>query len=208
MYCYYDIETIANDRAREYYERFWRPSGTCTKPETIAAKKKEQVETLDGAGLKWWTGRVACICAESDFSTFSMIEDDEKVLLAMFFLWCKDQESEGTSVYIGKNADEFDCPFLIGRGMSHRLRLPYALSGKSKKSPVRDVNEIFGYRKNGQHGSLNDYLWGLNIETKISHGSEVQGMWNDGKKEEIKTYCADDVQKTKAIHKIWMECTE
>jgi hypothetical protein len=211
MFVFWDIETRANDRAREYYERFWTPPGNVTKPETIAAKKEEQLKTLDGAGLRWWTGAVCCICARTDGDDkFSMVNADETFLLNSFFSWCRTREAENDVVYIGKNALDFDRPFCIGRALAGRVILPYKFCDKGNKSPILDIDKIFGWSRSStqQIGKLRDFAWGLGIDQTSSPGSEVQGLWDKSQHLQIMTHCEQDVMIYSEIYKRWKECTE
>lgn len=210
-YVYYDVETRANERAREFYERFWTPPGNMSKPDTIAAAKAKQIETLEGSGLRWWTGAVCCICAETDDGTvFQCVDADEKILLTRFFDWCRELEGKYDVTYVGKSALEFDVPFLIGRALACSARLPYKFCDKANKSPLRDIDRIFGFSRSQtqQIGKLSDYAWGLALDPKSGHGSEVQGQWDRGEYDGIKTYCADDVRIVKEVAKRWKDCTE
>ncbi len=207
---WWDIETRANERSREYYEQHWTPPGNMSKPETIAAAKAKQLETLEGAGLRWWTGAVCCICAESsDGSSFTEVNVDESVLLTNFFDYCRKQEAASDVSYVGHFGTEFDGPFVVGRALALSLKLPYKLCDKGNKSPLRDIMRIWGWKRgDGQIGKLSDIAWGLGLHPKSAHGSEVQSFWDQSRYSEIQSYCKDDVRIVKEIYERWIMCTE
>lgn len=211
MFIFFDIETRSNASARVYYEKFWKPPGTMSKPETIAAAKEKQLATLDGAGLRWWTGAVCCICAETeDGQIFHMVDGDERNLLTKFFDWCRELEGRYDVTYLGKSALGFDIPFIIGRSLANSTPMPYKFCGKGEKSPLRDIDRIFGFSQSQtqQIGKLSDYAFGLSLDPKSGCGSEVQGQWDRGELEDIREYCADDVRIVKEIFNRWKACTE
>lgn len=206
MRVFVDIETVANERADEYF------AGPLLKVDkrlkTAETIEKHKAEAKEKAGLTWWTGKVCCIVAipETDEKSFTLVSGDEKDLLLRFSGWLYNLEQKyGLVELVGKNVDEFDQPFLIGRAMAHSIMIPKSLSHAHHKQGLRDIDEIWGRYKNGQHGRLDDYAFGLGLPMKISHGSEVQGMFNEQKFAEIQEYCTRDTEIVRDIYNRWME---
>jgi hypothetical protein len=182
----FDIETVANDRAKEYYDTVYVPDKRLKDPEKIAANRKD---ALEKAGLHWWTGRVVCICWKlGDKQTTGIISRNEKHVLNNFFAACN---SVTDPFLIGKNGTDFDIPFLVGRCLAHDVGVPQFLR---PQRPIDDINRVFGYVRNSQWGKLGDYAWGLGLDGKLADGSQVQTMWDEDKHDEIFDYCLRDVE--------------
>ena len=212
MLIFWDIETRADDRAEAYYAAkvYEAPSNYVDPVKIAAAIEKERKADKAKAGLKWWTGAVCCITAQTERGDrFAMVGNDETTILRAFFDWCRGHESEGQCSYVAKNGSEFDTPFTIGRAMATLSPLPYQFSGKAAKVPLKDLDSIWGWGKHGQMGKLSDYAWGLGFEQgKLSHGSFVQGMYDRAEFAEIKTYCEQDTALVAQIVGIWLEVTQ
>jgi hypothetical protein len=209
----YDIETSANPRATEYYERkarnnvYQAPSNW--KDEKKIEKHVEEAKKKDreSAALHWWTGQIICISAYdlSSKGTVSLFcpetkdQYDEAKLLTNFFdyLWDKAQEHSRGVTLIGKQNSEFDDGYLVGRAMVHSLGIPHALRRRESHS---DVNNFFSIsRASAQRGRLDDYAFGLDLPMKLGGGADVPKWWAEGKLDTIRHYAERDIEITGEI---------
>lgn len=200
----WDIETVRNERAKEYYlqKNYTAPSNYKDEAKIDAYIQAARQKDIDKAALFWWTGQIVCI-STYDLDTDhvqTFVGDNEKELLTKFFTHLQSfdytdpngQLWEGTDsvTLIGKSSEMFDRPYVIGRALYQNIGLPKCLQ---QKRPVWDINHIFSRSSACQQVSkLSDYAWGLNIDGKIAHGSEVQAMYDEGKFDDIAKYCAQD----------------
>jgi len=175
-----DIETASEGkRATDYTNgKSYYAAKNIKDPDKIAAsieaQKKKAGETH---ALHWWTGKVISVAIVEvhgdDYQVFDLdYYNSEKELL------------EDLAVYIGvrdtiitKSGDTFDVPFLVGRMMLHKIKLPAWLT---QTSLHRDVDKFFGWSaSSGQRSTLEAYAHGLGIEGKAGglKGSEVPGLY-------------------------------
>lgn len=191
MYIGYDIETIPNPRAFEYFHtvKKYKAPVNYKDPGKIEAYIEEQrLEDVQKAGLYWWTGQVICICITNPLSgiTQTFYGQDEKQLLMDFQTFLKLHCANYT--LIGKHAHIFDKPFLIGRILAHNIGLLERF-----RSPIRDVNEMFSTSHScSQISNLNAYAFGLGLDLKQQDGGNVFNLWKDERHDEIKEYCKHD----------------
>lgn len=187
----FDIETIPNNRAEEYFttiKRYKAPSNYKDQEKIQSYIQESIYEDIQRAGLYWWSGKVICISLEKVLSgkKITLYEEDEVKLLTQFAKALKD--NPGFKI-IGKSSKDFDIPFLKGRYLHHDIGFPESLHNPS----ITDVDEIFSYSRScGQVSNLNTYAFGMGLETKTSHGSKVHQMYLEGNVDEIKEYCAHD----------------
>lgn len=77
---------------------------------------------------------------------------------------------------IGKNSEDFDRPFCIGRALHHNIGVPLEWQ---QAYAIKDVDHIFSRsRACGQIGKLNDYAYGIGFTAKTNEGSNVADMYN------------------------------
>lgn len=209
----FDIETVPNDRAENWVNsQMPKAPANYKDPLKIAAKELEAKEKLrEKLGLHWWTGRVVLIVAQTE-SLAAFIHTNEKVILNEFATWL--QENKVTTL-VGKSSDDFDIPFLIGRYIANDLGIPYALLSVKTQRELTDIDNIFGYRS-AQQSTLENYAFGMGIDGKNGHWSDVQKHWNDyelGNAEgldKLIRYCQQDVAIVKEFlrrTRIWNSTT-
>lgn len=198
-YVVIDIETVANDRAADYYQhkKYEAPSNykdPLKIEEYVTARKHEDQRK---AGLSWWTGKVICICLKPVGGKVIVIQGEPELALLQRFYEQLDKLPQG-SMLIGKNADSFDKPFLIGRAMANRLGVHRLIKGHR---PLNDINDAFGFGSwASQRGPLGDYAFGLGLSKKLAHGSDVQAWYNQiqlGQADlwaRVADYCATDTE--------------
>lgn len=198
----FDIETVANERAAAYFaNKVYEPAANLKDPIKIAQSIEEKkLKDIDKAALHWWTGKVICLSAKSlssdDAGTFSG-SDEKANLLAFFGAIASDAR------VIGKNGDSFDIPFLVGRCLYYDIGIHDCL--RSYRD-IQDVDHMFGFSSaSDQRSTLANYAFGLGIEGKTSHGAEVAGLYAEERWNEIRQYCAQDVEIVAEMVRRWQK---
>lgn len=208
-YLAYDIETVANSKARDYYaqKKYEAPSNykDQEKIEKYILEKRHEDEKK--AALSWWTGQIVCINVRSILKgtskTFVGAKEDK--IIEAFFAYL---EGEGRFVLTGKSSEYFDKPYIVGRALSLDLGLPQCLR---PYRPLEDVDQIFGFGSRADQAStLDNYAFGLGLKKKSGHGTDVQHWFNaattgqdvEGFKK-IAAYCADDVNIVAEMIRRW-----
>lgn len=201
MLIVFDIETVKNGRADEYYELKEYQHDRRLKDEAKIKADIEKKREADKAkaGLSWWTGRVASIAWagwDKPERVFKFANVDEQAIIEIFFN--EIQSKFGTPRLLGKNSYTFDEPFLVGRCIALNIGVPPFL----KQSGLSDVDSFFGKGSMcSQKTKLENYAWGMGIDGKTNKGSEVQAMWDADKLKEISDYNAEDVRITMELAK-------
>jgi len=187
----FDIETCKNDMADTFYaehKEYSAPSNY-TDPEKIKLYiEKARLKDAGKAGLTWYTGKVCCVCMEEveTGERFSAYGTNEKEILEEVTTILNKHINR---TLIGKSSVDFDVPFLIGRYLVNGVKAPMILNHKAE-----DVDNYFSRsRACGQRSKLNTYAFALGIPTKTMAGSMVQGMYDEGRHDDIKEYCEGDV---------------
>lgn len=191
-----DIETVPADNHEDYYKgkKYKAPSNYKDPAKIEDYINSARLSDMEGAGLHWWTGKIICICGTDAVTgeSYNFYGENEKEILTKFFDVVL---KNNYTTFIGKNSSTFDMPFIVGRALHHDTGLPPALFNRS----IRDIDHVFSYSSQcAQRSSLADYAWGLGIQGKSGHGSEVHGMYlmsklNEGEWDNIVSYCKNDV---------------
>jgi len=119
--------------------------------------------------------------------------------------------------WVGHNISKFDAKWLVRHGIKSGLAFPsrFNLNLKSGlafpsrfnlnryRGNVRDTMTMWGCGDYQDHTKLDDLarFLGVGKKTKGIDGSQVWQYYKDGKLDEIKSYCADDVELTRAVFK-------
>lgn len=199
-FCILDVETVANDRAEAYFlSKHYEAPANYKDPEKIAqAIAEKRARDFERSGLLWWTARIICVSAYRPLTEEqrSFFGDDERAVLSDLFSWFP----EGCQA-IGKSFEHFDAPMLIGRSIALDLGVPNFLRSKRM---IGDVDHIFSFQAScDQRGKLSDYAFGMGIDGKLGHGSEVAGMHAEGRWHDIERYCRQDVAITAELLRRW-----
>ena len=160
--------------------------------------KKYVVFDLESTGLLAWYGdRITCICAkDSDGNRFSMVDKNENSLIESFLEWIR-KRSPNNYFIITKNGKQFDVPFIL-------TRLALQKNPSYKKGLF-----ILGYKHfdlqeiTDKRVSLNDMAKLLGCTLKSCTGSNAIKLWDEGRYDELKDYCAQDVDTTEEIYWKW-----
>lgn len=174
-----DIETVGNHgpRLEQWIETQQEYKlGNVKDPEKIKAKLEEKKEELRRkAGLTWWTGKIVSVAVVSKDSTYKFSGHNEQQILRELSNFFSGLDSHETHELWAKSGDIFDFPFLRGRYMANQLAIPSILKGRE----LHEVDHIFGKSQaSGQRGKLDEYAFGLGLDLKPMHGSEVQGLYD------------------------------
>jgi len=201
-YIVIDIETVPSPRAMAYYAtKRYDPPKNYKDPAKIEAYVQEaRDEDAMKAALKWWTGQIVCIGLKSHKGNWlpqTWAGPNERELLCNLFDLL---DREPLPRLIGKSADTFDKPYIIGRALSLNLGLPRALRPYRE---LEDVDHIFGLSaRHDQKGRLADYAFGIGAPMKKGHGTDVAVWFHEAQAgdekawEKITNYCAGDVDIT------------
>lgn len=195
----FDIETVKNSKADEYYKqkKYYAPSNYKDEKKKEAYIDQEMHKDKSKAALTWWTGKVICICSwNQKDGKKGWHGDDEQKLLEDFFSYLN---LNPHLTLVGKSSKDFDIPFLVGRALALNIPTPTQLRTNMWKDLV-DVDEMFSFsRQCGQVSSLNNYAWGLGIDPKTGSGRDVADMYTSTLIEpeewnKIEDYCHNDVR--------------
>ena len=188
MRLFLDIETIpASQKDHEYLkEEFLK------KPREIEFAQFVESTSLDGN-----FGRIFCIGYAVDDKPAEVFDGAEADILKQF--WGLAAQAH---LFIGHNVMEFDLPFILKRSAIHRIKPSQTLSfARYRSAPIFDTMrewEQWAMRSATSLKTLGHVL-GIPIKKGLS-GSDVPNLYKEGRLEEIKQYCARDVELTRAIY--------
>ena len=206
-----DIETLPpldwDDAKIDAYVRE-RVPGTFKKPESIAQWCEEnRAEVFARAALDWRVSRIACIGVAYDDGmtaredcfmggTTDALELQALRSLGRFISDCYAYDAP----VCGHNILGFDLPRLhIAAARLDSLLVGYlaALSRNARSRVVDTMHLAFPTR---ERVSLADLGEALGIGGKSGHGSEVLGMYVEGRHGDLMRYCLDDVRLTREVY--------
>lgn len=198
---YLDIETVANEKAQDFYEKtaVYSAPANWKDPAKIEARIAEQRQKdLDKAALNWWTGKIVCIGIIGD-TELSFKGADEKKILNNFFSWCEtERKRHGEIDFIGKNYVNFDKPYIVGRAIANDTGLVYPFRISNS---VNDIDHIFSRSARcNQVTSLKNYAFGMGVDGKFGSGGDVANWFVNNDLNQIEQYCLQDIRITKEFH--------
>jgi 3'-5' exonuclease len=216
-YIYLDIETIPaqTKQAKDRVASTIKPPAQMKKAETIAAWEKDGkeqaiIEAIDKTSFDGGLGHVCCIgWAVDDEQVNSsymrnVTPEGEKSIINDFFYSAKGRMATGylTPTIVGHYISGFDIRFLTQRAIVLGVMIPNWWPHEIKPWG----NEIFDtmIKWAGAKGtvSLDNLCFALGVEGKGDiDGSMVAQMFKDGKHKEIASYCRDDVERVRKVHK-------
>lgn len=208
---YFDIETIPCqlDGVRAEFEAAVECPGQYKKPESIAEWLKDN---RAAEGEKAWLktsfdGALGHACVigfaigDGAPKSYQREHHDEKTLLLDFFSAVVDIGPAVT--FVGHNLIGFDLPFLWKRAMIHGIKPPahFPRNPKPWSELVVDTMLLWdGQQRAG--GSMDRICKLMGIPGKGDmDGSKVWPMYQAGELTSIASYCKDDVERTRAMHK-------
>lgn len=207
-----DIETVPVDDAlvRAEIAAGITPPGNMTKPETIAiweeTRKPALVEdAFARGGLSAVTGRIVCIGAVHKGGEQTWCGEDEAELLHLFFEYVSALGEPVT--FVGHAISGFDLPFLRQRAIVHRRKAPLSLRKAWSAKPwdvehVGDTMTAWSPDRD-KRISLDRLCRLLGIPSPKADGmdgSQVYGLWQQGRLQEISNYCLADCRAALACY--------
>lgn len=211
-FLYLDIETIPTTDAEKVAEIAASIAcpGNISKPESIAAwetEKKPKLieEAVAKTSFSGAYGKVCCIgWAWGDDETQSMIHPDGEysTLCEAFETISHQAPRHVIPTIVGHYVANFDLRFLIQRAMVLGVRLPlwYPRDPKPWSREVFDTMAAWAGAK--ESISLDNLCKALGVAGKDGvDGSMVAGMWRRGEYEAIASYCRDDVERVRIVHR-------
>lgn len=212
---YFDIETIPtqSEHLKNHVQTNLTPPANYKKQEAIDAWIEENKETAyRKTALNGGFGQIVCIgYAINDNDVRTIYFDDwatsEREILKTFFnelIECYRPSADITPHFIGHNIENFDLRFIYQRAIVLGIKPPSFLPLNSKSYNnmyIFDTMTEWAGKRN--YVSLNEVCLSLGIPTKGDEidGSKVWDFVQAGELKRVAEYCADDVEKVRAIHK-------
>lgn len=212
---YFDIETIPtqSEHIKNHVQTNLTPPANYKKQETIDAWIEENRDlAYRKTALNGGFGQIVCIgYAINDNDVRTIYFDDwatsESDILKTFFnelIECYRPSADITPHFIGHNIENFDLRFIYQRAIVLGIKPPSFLPLNSKSYNnmyIFDTMTEWAGKRN--YVSLNEVCLSLGIPTKGDEidGSKVWDFVQAGKLKRVAEYCADDVEKVRAIHK-------
>lgn len=219
MNIYIDLECIprVTPTLRDELAAGIKPPATMSKPETIAAWEAEKKpalidEAVARAGLDAATGMIVCVGFAIEDEPACVIsaggteDEDECETLDLFFSALNGRvpaNSGRRPTLIGHNLAAFDVPYILRRCIVQRIRPPlwWPRNPKPWSDGLFDTMTAWS----GDRGTISmDRLCrvlGVPGKGDGPSGADVWPMAQAGKFAEIATYCREDVERTRQIHK-------
>ena len=214
-YLYLDIETIpASDPATiaEIASQV-TPPAAMKKAETIAEWEANQKaaavsEAVAKTSFNGAYGRVCCIgWAWGDDDPFtvelrSKAADEGEILREFSEILSETRPSNEMPIVVGHYVADFDLRFLWQRAFVLGVKMP-AWWPRDPKPWSREVHDTMAMWAGAKDRiSLDNLCRALRIEGKTGvDGSMVAGMWERGEYEAIASYCRDDVERVRNVHR-------
>ena len=214
-FVYFDLETIPS-QSPQYFQRVRgkiKPPGNIKKAESIETWMAENADqaAFDEISKSSFDGGRGHICtiawAKNDgeikcFHAATLAE--EKPLIAAFF---NDLDPYHSQTLVGHNIIGFDIGFLRKRAIALGVKLPAPTTFPRDPKPwdkkIQDTMVMWA--GSGNRVSMDDLCDILGIPGKGDfNGSMVADAWLNGQHSTIAEYCADDINRTREIHKRFM----
>ncbi|WP_334320407.1 ribonuclease H-like domain-containing protein [Gilliamella apicola] len=212
---YFDIETIPtqSEHLKNHVQTNLTPPANYKKQETIDAWIEENRDlAYRKTALNGGFGQIVCIgYAINDNDVRTIYFDDwatsESDILKTFFnelIECYRPSADITPHFIGHNIENFDLRFIYQRAIVLGIKPPSFLPLNSKSYNnmyIFDTMTEWAGKRN--YVSLNEVCLSLGIPTKGDEidGSKVWDFVQAGELKRVAEYCADDVEKVRAIYK-------
>lgn len=211
-FVYFDIETIPcqDPNYKTELARKVTPPGNIKKPESIKAwlgenRDKAADEAMAKTSFDGGRGHVCTIAWAKDDSAIEVLHaktiEDEREVIEKFFA---DLDPYHSEILVGHNITGFDIGFLRRRAICLGIQLPNSRSLPRDPKPWdKNVHDTMSMWAGGGNRISMDALCGiLGIKGKDGFdGSMVADAWARGEHDKIAEYCADDVHRTRQIHR-------
>ena len=204
-----DIETLPTGPMPD--PATMRPPVTHKKAETIAKWREEEApklveEEYRKRSLDSMAGRILCIgVAVNDEEPVCFYnESSEQAVLVAFEEYVRSKlDKMYTLNWVGHNISGFDAIWLWRRAIKYNLGwLARAFNFNRYKGNISDTMTLWACESYQDKRSLDDIAKFLGVDGKSDgiNGSMVYQMYLDGKHDEIKTYCAQDVRVVREVY--------
>lgn len=108
-------------------------------------------------------------------------------------------------LFVGHNFRAFDAPFIYKHAIRSGINVKIGQRFRFNKfrGNIADTMELWGCDVWGSKTKLDTIarFLGVGHKTDGIDGSRVFDYWRDGRVDEIKSYCCDDVELTRAVYK-------
>ena len=209
-FLYLDIETIPS-QSPEYAARVAgeiTAPGNLKNPESIAAwldenRESAAQEKIAKSSFDGGRGHVCTIAwarNDGDIAVHhAKTVADERSVIEDFFANFDPYHAE---TLVGHNVANFDLAFLRKRAIALGIVMPRGNFPRDPKPWDKKIFDTMSAWAGGTNRiSLDDLCDILGIPGKDGFdGSQVAGAWARGEHDRIAEYCADDVQRVRAIH--------
>jgi len=210
-YLYLDIETLPTTDTAIIADiaASIKPPANYKSADTIAKWEAETKadavrEAVAKTGLSGLYGSICCICFTVDGEDIvSSHGEYERDVLSNFIGGL--EFGFKTPTIVGHNVAEFDIRFIRQRCIVNGIKLPswWPVDPKPWSRDVFDTMHAWGGAKN--YVSLDKLCRVLGIPGKSGFdGSMVADEWFNGDRQKVVDYCADDVERTRAVHRRMM----
>jgi predicted PolB exonuclease-like 3'-5' exonuclease len=196
---FFDIETIKSKKAPSRDEI--KVPGNITKPETIEKYINENLQEIwEKTALQSLKAQIICIGYAFDDEPVQVITGTEEEIIKKF----EEVIMEGPFLdWVGQNILSFDLPFIYHRAIKYGCKALRNVTPNQKFAKnVFDTMTMFAGTNYQSYHSLNDiaeYL-GLPNHKKDMNGNMVGKFYEEGKMEEIKEYCKQDVELERMVY--------
>ena len=218
-YAVIDIET--GNAPQEYIEKAlnaWKPPSNIKDKDKIEAKRIEVFDKIAERGALLDASPILCVCIKTDTKGFVFTgmggnysvddwkvihSENEKDMLIVLRDWLNAETDESTEL-VGHNLCGFDLPKLRNAYIRNRLLMPFAFGINS--NPTVDTMKVF---KSFSMESRDDYYPSLDRVADslllprpkmVISGKDVPKYYEQGKIQEILTYCCVDVSTTETAY--------
>jgi len=145
--------------------------------------------------------KIICICLKpNDKETIVLNGENEKEILERFWFTVKDY-----SLFITHNGYGYDIPFIMVRSTINKLKSTININiNKFQMKTSNHFDTMLHFNQNGAF--LNPRLdivaktCNINIGENRFGGKEVERLYKEGKIEEIKQHCKEDVEITEKVY--------
>lgn len=214
LYLDYDIETAEHDGVDAYLDSLdFKARGNLKDPKKIEQdliEKKAKQKAF--AACKWWMSRPVTIVVYDEYldKFFSFSDPDPRTLLAHFCnMLVIDYPNH---ILCGKNSTTFDSPMVTGWLIRYDMGVPDHFKRHLRGLPLTDIDQIFGFGSRAdQVTTLDNYAYGMGIEQKTMHGSEVGHLYRSAQMgdatamDTLVEYCKHDVRITSIMRRRFLK---
>lgn len=159
---------------------------------------------IETTGLNPWYGdRATCICAKINSGPNIKISNkDENTLIKLFLNWFYENTKGGKYTLVTFNGKVFDIPFIMTRcflGSDSLSKITLSLLDYPHIDLFEEIQKITGKRL-----GLNTVAAILGCTQKSGNGLNAIKLWEDGKYNELKDYCFQDILTTEEVYHKWL----